>query len=140
MDLFLSTLNMSIASSFLFLLVLLLRRVLRGAGSTGFLYMLWLPLLFRMLVPYTLPSPASLFNLFSKNLATPGGMLISVEYFDPYQPVLQNVSGGEGLFTKQLLAVLAGCRLGQHLSSRSQKDFSWLAGGMLILLGVGRLF
>ena len=78
MDLFLSTLNMSIASSFLFLLVLLLRRVLRGAGSTGFLYMLWLPLLFRMLVPYTLPSPASLFNLFSKNLATPGGMLLFV--------------------------------------------------------------
>ena len=39
-----------------------------------------------------------------------------------------------------LLAVLAGCKLGQHLSSRSQKDFSWLAGGMLILLGVGRLF
>ncbi len=39
-----------------------------------------------------------------------------------------------------LLAVLAGCRLGQHLSSCSQKDFSWLAGGMLILLGVGRLF
>ena len=59
MDLFLSTLNMSIASSVLFLLVLLLRRLLRGAGSTGFLYMLWLPLLFRMLVPYTLPSPAS---------------------------------------------------------------------------------
>lgn len=108
MDLFLSTLNMSIASSVLFLLVLLLRRLLRGAGSTGFLYMLWLPLLFRMLVPYTLPSPASLFNLFGKNLATPGGMLISVEYFDPYQPVLQNVSGGEGLLTKQLLAVLAG--------------------------------
>lgn len=108
MDLFLSTLNMSIASSVLLLLVLLLRRLLRGAGSTGFLYMLWLPLLFRMLVPYTLPSPASLFNLFGKNLATPGGMLISVEYFDPYQPVLQNVSGGEGLLTKQLLAVLAG--------------------------------
>ena len=40
----------------------------------------------------------------------------------------------------RLLAVLAGCKLGQHLSSRSQKDFSWLAGGMLILLGVGRLF
>lgn len=38
-----------------------------------------------------------------------------------------------------LLAVLSGCKLGQHLSSRSQKDFSWLAGGMLILLGVGRL-
>lgn len=108
MDLFVSTLNMSIASSVLFLLVLLLRRLLRGAGSTGFLYMLWLPLLFRMLVPYTLPSPASLFNLFGENLATPGGMLISVEYFDPYQPVLQNVSGGEGLLTKQLLAVLAG--------------------------------
>ena len=41
---------------------------------------------------------------------------------------------------RNLLAVLAGCKLGQHLSSRSQKDFSWLAGGMLILLGVGRLF
>ena len=38
-----------------------------------------------------------------------------------------------------LLSLLCNL-LGQHLSSRSQKDFSWLAGGMLILLGVGRLF
>ena len=108
MDLFISILNMSIASSVLFLLVLLLRRLLRGAGSMGFLYMLWLPLLFRMLVPYTLPSPASLFNLFGRQVATPGGMLLSVEYFDPYQPVLQNVGGGEDLLTKQLLTAVAG--------------------------------
>lgn len=108
MDLFFSIPNMSIASSVLFLLVLLLRRILRGAGGTGFLYMLWMPLLFRMLVPYSLPSPASLFNIFGKDLATPGGVLVSVEYLDPYQPVLQNVAGGEQLFTKQLLAALGG--------------------------------
>lgn len=107
MDLFFSILNMSIASSVLFLLVLLLRRILRGAGSTGFLYMLWMPLLFCMLVPYSLPSPASLFNIFGKDLATPGGVLVSVEYLAPYQPVLQNVAGGEQPFTKQLLAALA---------------------------------
>ena len=94
MDLFFSILNMSIASSVLFLLVLLLRRILRGAGSTGFLYMLWMPLLFRMLVPYSLPSPASLFNIFGKDLATPGGVLASVDYLDPYPPVLQNVAVG----------------------------------------------
>ena len=68
MDLFVSILNMSIASSFLLLLVLLGRRLLRGLGSASFLYLLWLPLLFRMLVPYSLPSPASLFNLFDENL------------------------------------------------------------------------
>ncbi|MDY5007475.1 M56 family metallopeptidase [Candidatus Allofournierella merdipullorum] len=107
MDLFVSILNMSIASSFLLLLVLLGRRLLRGLGSASFLYLLWLPLLFRMLVPYSLPSPASLFNLFDENLATPGGMLVSVEYFDPYQPVLQSVAGGEQMLTKQLLSVLA---------------------------------
>ena len=87
MELFVSILNMSIASSVLFLLVLLLRRLLRGLGSAGFLYLLWLPLLFRMLVPYSLPSPASLFNLFGKSLSTPGGVLLSVTYFDPQQPL-----------------------------------------------------
>ena len=105
MDLFVSILNMSIASSFLLLLVLLGRRLLRGLGSASFLYLLWLPLLFRMLVPYSLPSPASLFNLFDENLATPGGMLVSVEYFDPYQPVLQSVAGSLGiLLTVPLVA------------------------------------
>lgn len=108
MELFVSILNMSIASSVLFLLVLLLRRLLRGLGSAGFLYLLWLPLLFRMLVPYSLPSPASLFNLFGKSLSTPGGVLISVTYFDPQQPVLQSVAGGEHLVTKELLGFAAG--------------------------------
>lgn len=108
MELFVSILNMSIASSVLFLLVLLLRRLLRGLGSAGFLYLLWLPLLFRMLVPYSLPSPASLFNLFGKSLSTPGGVLLSVTYFDPQQPVLQSVAGGEHLFTKELLGFAAG--------------------------------
>lgn len=108
MELFVSILNMSIASSVLFLLVLLLRRLLRGLGSAGFLYLLWLPLLFRMLVPYSLPSPASLFNLFGKSLSTPGGVLLSVTYFDPQQPVLQSVAGGEHLVTKELLGFAAG--------------------------------
>lgn len=108
MELFVSILNMSIASSVLFLLVLLLRRLLRGLGSAGFLYLLWLPLLFRMLVPYSLPSPASLFNLFGKSLSTPDGVLLSVTYFDPQQPVLQSVAGGEHLVTKELLGFAAG--------------------------------
>ena len=108
MELFVSILNMSIASSVLFLLVLLLRRLLRGLGSAGFLYLLWLPLLFRMLVPYSLPSPASLFSLFGKSLSTPGGVLLSVTYFDPQQPVLQSVAGGEHLVTKELLGFAAG--------------------------------
>lgn len=108
MELLVSILNMSIASSVLFLLVLLLRRLLRGLGSAGFLYLLWLPLLFRMLVPYSLPSPASLFNLFGKSLSTPGGVLLSVTYFDPQQPVLQSVAGGEHLVTKELLGFAAG--------------------------------
>lgn len=107
MSLFISVLNMSIAASFLFVLVLLLRKLMRGISSAYFLHMLWIPLLFRMLVPWSLPSRTSFFNLLDKNLASPGGMLITVEYFSPYQPVLQNVSGGEQLLTKQIFGLLA---------------------------------
>lgn len=84
MSLFISVLNMSIAASFLFVLVLLLRKLMRGISSAYFLHMLWIPLLFRMLVPWSLPSRTSFFNLLDKNLASPGGMLITVEYFSPY--------------------------------------------------------
>lgn len=107
MSLFISVLNMSIAASFLFVLVLLLRKLMRGISSAFFLHLLWLPLLFRMLVPWSLPSRTSFFNLLDKNLASPGGMLITVEYFSPNQPVLQNVSGGEDLLAKQIFGLLA---------------------------------
>lgn len=129
MSVFVSVLNMSIAASLLFVLVLLLRKLMRGISNAYFLHLLWIPLLFRMLVPWSLPSRTSFFNLLDKKLATPGGMLITVEYFTPYQPVLQNVSGGEELVTKQLFGlltvvwyagvlVLAGAMLGRYLLLR----------------------
>ena len=57
-------LDMSIAGAFIAAVIILLRIPLRKAPRR-YSYMLWAILGIRLLCPFSLPSPASLFNLFS---------------------------------------------------------------------------
>lgn len=126
MELFISVLNMSIAAAILFGFVVLLRRLMGKVDTGGFLYLLWIPFLFRLLIPFSLPSKASLYNLFGKNLATPGGALISVEYIESYQPALQTLPQGENSGFGQLLEILA---------------LVWYAGALILgLAALGKYF
>lgn len=106
MRVFFSVLNMSIAAVILLALVLVLRWVLRWYGAAGYRRLLWIPFLFRLLVPYSLPSAWSMYNLFHGRLERPGGALISVAYLDT-EMTEQVLSPGTSFPAKQLLA--AGC-------------------------------
>lgn len=81
-ELFVSILNMSIAAVILFGIVAVLRRVLGRVFPAVYQYLLWLPFLFRLLVPYSLPSVFSVFNLFHHKMERPGKALLSVVYLD----------------------------------------------------------
>lgn len=106
-QLFLAVLNMSIAAVLLFVLVLAGRLALRRYGTAGFRYLLWLPFLLRLLVPYSLPSVFSVYNLFHQNVSRPGGMLLSVVYLEPAFAQEQVLSTGQQLRQKQLF--MAAC-------------------------------
>ena len=43
-------------------------------------------------------------------------------------------------FFMTMLAVLAGCKLGGKLAAKTEKDLSWLSGGLLILLAILQVF
>ncbi|MEO3945308.1 M56 family metallopeptidase [Gorillibacterium sp. CAU 1737] len=60
---FAKTLLLSAMASVLILLLLAVRRLLRNRISPDWLYLLWLPLLLRLLLPWTPASPVSVFNL-----------------------------------------------------------------------------
>lgn len=98
---FMAVLNMSIAAAFLLVLVLVGRLAMKRYGTAGFRYLLWLPFLFRLLIPYSLPSVFSVYNLFHQRLARPGGALLSMVYFDPSSPQEQILSTGQTLAEKQ---------------------------------------
>lgn len=116
---FMTVVNMSIAASLLLVLILTIRQIMSRYSTAGFQYLLWLPLLFRLLVPYSLPSMFSIYNLFQPELASPGGMLMSVAYLeDPHISLVQEISDGQGLLEKQLLT--AGCAV-------------WLCGTVVFL-------
>lgn len=100
MHLFFAVLNMSIAAVLLLGLVLVWRWGLRRFGAAGYRCLLWIPFLFRLLVPYSLPSALSVYNLFHRNLERPGGMLLSVTYLDTALTE-QVISDGQPLWAKQ---------------------------------------
>ena len=109
MNAFFSVLNMSIASAVLLVMAMAWRRALRRYGTAGFRYLVWLPFLFRLLVPYSLPSNFSVYNLFHGGLETPGGTLLSMVYLDPHTISEQPLATGQRLLEKQLPT--AGCLL-----------------------------
>lgn len=118
-ELFVSILNMSIAGVILFGIVMLLRRALGRMLPAVYQYLLWLPFLFRLLVPYSLPSVFSVFNLFHQKMARPGGALLSVVYLDADlvpQPLAPDTSS-----TMTGVLLRAGCSL-------------WLAGVAVLVL------
>lgn len=106
-QLFLAVLNMSIAAVLLFLLVLAGRLALRRYGTAGFRYLLWIPFLLRLLVPYSLPSVFSVYNLFHRDVSRPGGVLLSVVYLSPDLAQEQVLSAGQQIHEKQLFVL--GC-------------------------------
>ena len=106
MRLFFSVLNMSVAAVILLALVLVLRWALRWCGASGYQRFLWIPFLFRLLVPCSLPSIWSIYNLFQGRLERPGEVLISVAYLDT-SLTEQTLSAQPTFPEKQLLA--AGC-------------------------------
>lgn len=104
-QLFLAVLNMNISAIILFLLVLLGRVVLRQYGTAGFRYLLWIPFLLRLLIPYSLPSAFSLYNLFHNQLSRPSDVLLSIVYLDPSLPQEEILASGQSMLEKQLLAI-----------------------------------
>lgn len=108
-QLFLAVLNMSIAAVILFAFVMVMRLMLRRYGTAGFRYLLWMPFLLRLLVPYSLPAKFSIYNLFRNSVASPGGMLLSVVYLDASSIEMQANLAGENPLKKQLVQV--GCGL-----------------------------
>ncbi len=102
---FLAALNMSIAAGILLALVLILRQVMRRYAAAGFRYLLWIPFLFRLLVPYALPSIFSVYNLFHRKVASPNGLLLTVVYLDsPTLPLAQDLLSGQAQPEWNLLA------------------------------------
>lgn len=108
MQIFLSVLNMSIASTILLAMVLVWRWALRQYGAAGFRCLVWLPFLFRLLVPYSLPSGFSLYNLIPGRLEKPGGALLRIAYLDTAALGEQSLAVGQDLGQKQLLGLACG--------------------------------
>ncbi len=75
-ELFKSIVIMSTTSSIVILMVLLLRVMLRK-GSRKLIYGLWLIVAIRLIIPATLPSNFSIFNLFTQNNITDGRVFSS---------------------------------------------------------------
>ncbi len=71
--LFSAVLNMSITASVVILVVLLARRLLKGAPKV-ISYALWVVVLFRLLCPFSLPAPFSLLSLFQTAATETGQM------------------------------------------------------------------
>ena len=103
LQIFMAVLNMSIASAFLLILVLIGRMAMRWYSMAGFRYFLWLPLLFRLLVPYSLPSILSVYNLFHRELKRPSSTLMAVVYFDPELPQNQTLDTPQTIDEKKLI-------------------------------------
>ena len=108
MQAFLSVLNMSIASTILLAMVLVWRWALRQYGAAGFRCLVWLPFLFRLLVPYSFPSGFSVYNLIPGRLEKPGGALLSIAYLDTAALGEQSLAAGQNLAYKQLLGLACG--------------------------------
>lgn len=108
MQAFLAVLNMSIASTILLAMVLVWRWALRQYGAAGFRCLVWLPFLFRLLVPYSFPSGFSVYNLIPGRLEKPGGALLSIAYLDTAALGEQSLAAGQNLAYKQLLGLACG--------------------------------
>jgi len=65
-DLFITTVNMSITASYVAIGVILVRLLLRKAPKV-FSYILWIPVLFRLVCPFSFGSAFSFFNLINLN-------------------------------------------------------------------------
>lgn len=65
-DLFISIVNMSITASYVAIGVILVRLFLRKAPKI-FSYVLWAPVLFRLVCPFSFGSAFSFFNLINLN-------------------------------------------------------------------------
>ena len=65
-ELFLTVVNMSITASYVAIGVILVRLLLKKAPKV-FSYILWIPVLFRLVCPFSFDSAFSFFNLINLN-------------------------------------------------------------------------
>ena len=92
-DLFVQILNMSISASIVVILLTLLRLLFRRQMTAGFKYLMWGLVLFRLWLPFSLPLPFSLFNLFSQGQTHSNSYMVSIEYVEntgSYLPLEQD--------------------------------------------------
>lgn len=73
-DLFISIVNMSITASYVAIGVILVRLLLKKAPK-NFSYILWIPVLFRLVCPFSFGSDFSFFNLINLNAKQGIGVL-----------------------------------------------------------------
>lgn len=112
----------SIQGSALILLVLLLRRLLRGHVSQRTIYCLWLPVLVRLVIPerwVRIPSPLSLLNAVQYTAGRLPG---------EFRPLLRNLTTGQVYVTETASPVLRAAAFDWQLIG----GVVWLAGFLIL--------
>ncbi|MBQ7858911.1 MAG: M56 family metallopeptidase [Faecalibacterium sp.] len=106
-NLFVSVLNMSISAALAAVLLFVWRVATRRVIPARFYYILWLVLLFRLAIPFTMPSSLSLLNLFpsSEKFSQGSSYMVTMEYLTPQQFAQQNAEQ-TGRLPLQALAVV----------------------------------
>ena len=114
-DCFVQIVNMSISASVVALILALLRFICRKQMTAGFKYLMWALLFLRLMIPISIPTTFSLFNLFSQGTSqTNGTYMVSIEY-------IEDLSGYIALE-------------GSHYKEYLLFTFLWLAGFLLFFV------
>jgi len=134
-NLFVAVLNMSISAAAAAAVLLVWRVVTQRFIPARFYYILWLVLLFRLLVPFTLPSPFSLLNVIPGlvRYSQGGSYMVTMEYLTPQQFAAQTAGETNPAalqFTAVawlvVAAVLAAVWLGCNLAVQRQLRYAVL--------------
>ncbi|MEG2087755.1 MAG: M56 family metallopeptidase [Angelakisella sp.] len=83
--LFVRVLNMSITASVVVLVMLLIRGLLQKRLPPGYCYLLQGVVFFRLLVPFSVPSAVSLFNLLEPPAPPQGAYVVTMDYLEGAQ-------------------------------------------------------
>ena len=110
-DLFVQVLNMSISASIVAILLALLRILFQHQITAAFKYLMWGLVLLRLWLPFSLPLPFSIFNLFSQGQSHSNSYMVSVEYVESTVSYLPLEQDNLNLYLIGTLLWLGGCAI-----------------------------
>lgn len=130
-DVFYFVLNMSITAALLILILLLIRVAFGRFVPKSVLYLLWGVVLFRLLVPVSIPSELSLFGLLNgsltKTVPVPAGPAILPEINLPELSTLNSIQAADTYFPLTYKSILL-------TNIFAVSGWVWLGGALVILV------